>query len=190
MSVKDLAKGRRTIRKFTQKEIPATLLESYVELARLSPSGANLQPLKYSIVQQSEIVNAVFPYTKWAGYLGGSYTPEDCEKPTAFIAVLKDTRIPSTMAEFDAGAAIMAIHLAAEEDGIGCCIMGAIDRENICRVLGIPQELELMYMVALGYKKESPVYVDMEQENVKYFVENGTLKVPKRTLSEILMKFS
>lgn len=189
MSVTELAKNRRTIRKFSQKAIPATLLESYVEIARLSPSGANLQPLKYAILQSPEKVSAVFPYTKWAGYLGGSYTPKEAERPTAFIAVMKDTRIPSAMAEFDAGAAIMTMNLAAEEDGIGCCIMGAIDRENICRILGIPQELELMYLVALGYKQEFPTYVDMEQDNVKYFVENGTLTVPKRTLSEVFMKF-
>lgn len=189
MAVKELAKNRRTIRKFSQKEISASLLESYVEIARLSPSGANLQPLKYGIVQSPEKVSAVFPYTKWAGYLGGSYTPNEQERPVAFVAVMKDTRIPSTMAEFDAGAAVMAINLAAEEDGIGCCIMGAIDRENICRILDIPQELELMYLIALGYKQEFPTYVDMEQDDVKYFVENGTLTVPKRTLSEVLMKF-
>ena len=92
MSVKELAKSRRTIRKFSQKEISASLLESYIEIARLSPSGANLQPLKYAVVQSPEKVSAVFPYTKWAGYLGGSYTPTEAEKPTAFIAVMKDTR--------------------------------------------------------------------------------------------------
>ncbi len=188
MQVLECAKSRRTIRKFLDKPISEEVLKGYIDAARLAPSGANFQPLKYAIVQSEKMVSAVFDNVKWAGYLKGAYTPEKEERPTAYIAVFHDTAIPGTMAEFDAGAAIMTINLAAEADGIGCCIMGAIDRENICRILGTPPELKLMYIIALGYKKEHPVYVEMEQSKVEYYLENDTLHVPKRKNTEILIK--
>ncbi len=189
MSLRDLILNRRTIRKFTQKEISKETLLSYIDLARLSPSSANLQPLKYAIITEKHMVDAVFAHTKWAGYLNGTYMPQETEKPTAFICVLKDETIPSNGAEFDAGAAVMTINLLAENDGIGCCIMGAIDRTEICKILNAPQECALMYVLALGMKGETPKFVDLENKDVKYFLENGQIHVPKRKRSEILIKF-
>ena len=188
MSVKKRIAERRTIRKFSQNKIPEDLLVSYIELAGLAPSGANLQPLKYVLIQSAELTNAVFEYVKWAGYLNGAHTPLDDERPVAYIAIMHDKNISSTMTEFDAGAAAMSIILAAEEDGIGCCIMGAIDRENICRIMKTPENLNLMYILALGYKKEHPVCTEMLDGNVKYYLSNGIITVPKRKISDILTK--
>ncbi len=188
MPLSKILQNRRTIRKFKQEPISCSQLERYVEIARLSPSGANLQPLKYVIVQSEEQVAAVFKETKWAGYLNGSYTPSDLEQPTAFIAVFCDSHIPDTMAEFDAGAAIMSINILAEEDGLGCCIMKSIHRENICKILNTDDNLRLMYVVALGYKGEHPECVDITDGDIKYYIENDVLKVPKRKKSEVLVK--
>lgn len=189
MSVKKALENRRTVRKFLGKAISDELLVSYIDTARLSPSAANLQPLKYAVVTEKDAVSAVFENVKWAGYLE-DYAPKQEEIPTAFIAIFKDKNIPSKYAEFDAGAAIMAMNLLAEEDGIGCCIMGAIHRENICQILKTPENLELLYVLAMGYKKENPKFVDLETEDIKYFLENGQLTVPKRKLSDILIKIS
>ena len=188
MSIKNLMKTRRTIRKFTSEEISEELLISYIDCARLAPSGANLQPLKYAVINKEESVASILEYVKWAAYLKGMHEPNKDEVPTAFIAVFKDKNIASSMAEFDAGAAAMSINLAAEEDGIGCCIMGAIDRPNICRLLNTDDNLELMYLIALGYKKEQPASTDLENGDVKYFLKDGQLIVPKRRLKDVIVK--
>lgn len=189
MSLEKLILNRRTIRKFTQKPILKETLLSYIDLARLSPTGANLQPLKYAVITEKETVDKIFPLTKWAGYFGGAYTPNETERPTAFILVFHDEAIPGASAEFDAGAAIMTINLLAEKDGIGCCIMGAIEREKICALLGTPEGLRLMYALALGYKGETPTFVELEGEDVKYFLKNDQIHVPKRKKNEILINF-
>ena len=62
-------KNRRTVRKFTQEEIPNEKLVELVNLARLAPYGANVQPLKYVIIQEKSLRDRIFPHTKWAGYL-------------------------------------------------------------------------------------------------------------------------
>ena len=68
MSVKALIKARRTVRKFTDKPIPENLLVSYINCARLAPSAANMQVLKYVIIQSREQVSEIMPHVKWAVY--------------------------------------------------------------------------------------------------------------------------
>ncbi len=54
-------------------------------------------------------------------------------------------------AKNDLGAAAMTICYAAEEQGIGSCIIGLFDREKICALLDIPAEKPFATLVALGY---------------------------------------
>ncbi len=188
MSVLKLLTERRTIRKFSDKKIPESLIEKYINVARLAPSAANLQPLKYVSVTKSETVEEILKYLKWAGYLKGEYTPENNEIPQAFIVVLNDKRASSPYSQFDAGAAIMSISIAAEEDGVGSCIIGSVDRDEVMKLLDIGENFELLYVIAMGYKKENPEFVEMENDNVKYYLDNKTLKVPKRKLCDVLIK--
>ena len=102
--------------------------------------------------------------------------------------MFRDESIPGGTAEFDAGAAIMTINLLAEADGLGCCIMGAIERDAICALLNIPDGMKLMYALALGVKGETPKFVDLQDDNIKYFLENDQIHVPKRKINEILIK--
>ena len=177
--------ARRTVRKFKQMPISAEQLASYVNAARLAPSAANLQPLRYVAVHTPEMCEKLFPLLKWAGYLNGAYTPAESERPTAYVAVCADTSVRNTYWEVDAGAAIENLILAALEDGVGACWMGAIDRPAIRELLALPEHLELRYVVALGYPAEQPQEVAFDGD-VKYYLDGDTLCVPKRTLEDVL----
>lgn len=185
--MKELIKSRRTIRKFSQEPIPEEKLTSYVEAARVAPSGANLQPLKYIVVSSAEMSNRMFPQVKWAGYLAPEYNPKDDERPTAYIVVCADTEIRKNGYEIDVGASVENIILSALSDGVGACWMAAIDRDEIRKLLEIPERMEIPCLVALGYPKESPKEVDVTTD-IKYYLENETLCVPKRSMEEVLIK--
>ena len=188
MEFQTLIRARRTIRKFEQNPVSKEQLHRYIDAARLAPSAANLQPLKYVSVSSPEVCEKLFFLTRWAGYLE-DYTPKDGERPTAYIAVCADLNIRKNGYELDAGAAAENIILSALSDGVGACWMGAIDYQKISELLGLDENLKLLYVIALGYPKESPSEVEMEDENVKYFIgEDGTLKVPKRSLDEVIIK--
>lgn len=183
----ELISGRRTVRKFTREPIPDELLRKYVDAARLAPSGANLQPLKYVIVKSEAVVAEVTKNVRWAAYIAPEGNPKKDEEPTAYIAVAADTDIKKSGWEADVGAAVMSLLLAAEEDGVGCCWMQAINYEEISRILQLPKNLRLCCVVALGKKAEQPVSVTAKNGEIKYYKdENGVLKVPKRPLEEIL----
>ncbi len=187
MSVYELILKRRTVRKFTQEKIASHILEKMVDAARLAPSGANMQPLKYIIVDQDEKVKSVFELVKWAAYIAPNGTPEENQRPVAFIAVLADTHIRKSGYELDAGAAIQNILLTAKEEGIGSCWMGAIDRVKIGEVLKIHERFTLISVIALGYEGETPI-AENETGSMKYYKdEEDILHVPKRKLSDIIV---
>ncbi len=186
MNVYEAILKRRTIRKFTQQTIDRDILKKLVNAARVAPQGANLQPLKYIIIDEQTLLPAIFETTKWAGYLYPHATPEAEERPVAYIVILNDLNIKKAGWEIDAGAAIENLILAAMQEEIGTCWLGAIDRNKIKEILNIPNQYHVESMVALGYPKEQPV-MEERNENIKYYKDNqGILHVPKRTFDEVV----
>jgi nitroreductase len=176
---------RRTVRKYTRQSVPKVVLEKCVDAARLSPSGMNRQPLKYIIVNDEELLTKVFGVTSWAGYLA-DYEPSEGEMPRAYIVVLLDKEIRKSCGH-DAGIAVMSISMVAYEEGLGSCILGAIERAKLRRVLKVPDDLEIVLAVALGYPAENPIVDRVKNGDVKYWLDNdNVLHVPKRELKDIV----
>lgn len=188
MDIKELIKSRRTIRKFRQEAISHDKLISYIENARVAPSAANLQPLKYAVVESGEMAEKMFPLVKFAGYLAPNYNPREGEHPVAYIVICGDESIKKAGYDIDVGAAAENIIISALADGIGTCWMAAIDREAIHKLLELPENLAISCVLAMGYPSESPKEVAMEDDNVKYYLEDETLCVPKRSMDEVLIK--
>lgn len=185
MNVREAILTRRTIRKFENRDVARSLLCGLVELASYAATGANLQPLKFKIADSAELCDRLFPCTKWAGYLEDG-TPAPEERPHAYIAVLGDTKIKKQF-ECDAGAAVTTMMLGAWEQGLATCWLGAIDRDKIARIMDIPQELAVVYLLAVGYPAQESRAVPI-QDSVKYWQDaDGVINVPKRGLDEILL---
>lgn len=188
MDINDIILSRRTIRKFSQKPLNTEQLIKYVNAARVAPSAANLQPLKYVIINTPDMADKMFPLVKWAGYLGGKYTPNDNERPVAYIAVLADTDIRKDGYDIDIGAAVENLILSALADGVGACWMAAIDYNKITELLDLPENLKLCCVVAMGYPAEAPKEVCLTDGGIKYFLDGDTLCVPKRSIEEVIVK--
>lgn len=148
---------RRTVRKYTKGSVPKDVLEKCVDAARLSPSGMNRQPLKYIIVNDEKLLAKVFSTTSWAGYLP-DYEPSEEEMPRAYIIVLLDKEMRKSCGH-DAGIAVMSISMVAYEEGLGSCILGTIERAKLRSALKIPDNLEIVLAVALGYPAENPIEI-------------------------------
>ncbi len=189
MNVYEAITARRTIRKFRQEPLQHYDLIKIIDCARLAPFGANLQPLKYMIIDDKAALEKIYPMTKWAGYLP-AWQPAENERPTAYIAVLNDTSIkPTEKSECDSGAAIMSMILEAQELGIGSCWLGAIDRAGIKKLLGIEDKLDVVYLLALGYPAQEGDVFEMRDDDVHYYFDDeGNVCVPKRKISDIIVK--
>ena len=177
--------NRRTIRKYTRKDVPEKVLLKCVDAARLSPSGANRQPLKYVTITDHELLKEVFSTLSWAGYLP-DYQPCEEEMPRAYIAILLDKNIRKNPGH-DAGIAAMSVSMVAYDEGLGSCILGAVDRERLRKILNVPDVFEIVLVVALGYPAENPVVDKMKDGDIKYWLDkNRILHVPKRDLENIV----
>jgi nitroreductase len=106
--------------------------------------------------------------------------------PRAYIVILLDEEISRTP-NYDAGIAAMSISMVAYDEGLGSCILGAVDREKLREILNVPEGLAVALVVALGYPAENPVVETVKDGDIKYWLdENGVLHVPKRDLKDIV----
>lgn len=185
-NVFDLAVTRRTIRRFKPDAVPRELLERLVEAGRLAPSAANLQPLEFIVVDGDGPKGEVFPCLKWAAYIAPAGDPGPGERPAAYILTLVNTKIREAMFEYDVGAAMENMILAALGEGVGSCWMLSIDRDRLRAVLGVPEHYRVDSVLALGYPAEEPV-PEVMAESCRYWKdEEGRLHVPKRARAEVI----
>ncbi len=188
--LEDLVRKNRSYRRFHQ-DVPVDLetLRALVNLARLSASGSNLQPLKYILSCEPETNARIFPHTRWAGYLKDWPGPAEGERPAAYIVILGDTEIRKSFG-CDHGIAAQSIMLGAAERGLGGCMIGSIDRSELRQVLGIPDHCEILLVLALGKPKETVVLEEVGPDgDIRYYRDAGGVHhVPKRSLSELILQ--
>ena len=189
MSMRDLVLISRSFRRFYESaQIPRQTLEELVDLGRLCPSGSNLQPLKYCIVNTPEKAAQVFQTLSWAGYLPDWDGPKEGERPAAYIVILGDTAI-SKGPYCDHGISAQTNMLGAAERGLGGCIIGSIKRDQLREILGLPAHLEILLALALGKPVEKVILEDIGADgSIKYYRdERHAHHVPKRKLTDVII---
>ncbi|NQT47150.1 MAG: nitroreductase family protein [Candidatus Omnitrophica bacterium] len=187
--IKDLILKNRSFRRFHQDTtIKLEALRELLDLARLSPSAANLQPLKYIISCDTKKNESIFPHLKWAGYLKDWPGPVEGEKPSAYIIILCDIQISKTI-DCDHGIAAHSIMLGAREKGLGGCIIASIDHNSLRKSLNIEERYEILLVLALGKPKEDVVLDEVRSDGkIKYWRDSeGTHHVPKRSLDDLIL---
>ena len=186
---KEMVRKTRSYRRFYQDvDVSLETLRELVDLARLASSGRNMQPLKYALCADRATNAAIFATLAWAGYLRDWGGPVEGERPAAYIVVLGDTTLSKSFG-VDEGIAIQNIMLGATERGLGGCILGSVQREQVRQILDIPTQYEILHVLALGKPKETVVLETIGPDgDVKYWRDQaGVHHVPKRRLEDIIV---
>ncbi len=189
MSFKELVLKNRSYRRFDHSHmISRDQLVSLIDLARQTPSAANLQPLKYHISVKTELNQRIYGCLSWAAYLKNWDGPLPDERPAAYITILLDTTIKDEL-DCDHGIAAQTILLGAAEQNISGCILASIQRNNLCEILELPDHLKILLVLALGKGKEIIKLEKInDQGDIRYWRdENQVHHVPKRSLKEIII---
>ena len=189
--LKELVLKNRSYRAFDEsRPITERDMRELIELARFVPSGMNNQPLRYRIVSTPEELAKMYANTRYAAALSIKLPPEG-QKPTGFIAILRDTEAgsPEGLALKDCGIAAQTILLAATEMGFGGCMLGSFDPERLSADLSIPSRYQPLLVLALGTPAEEIVTEDARDPgNVTYYRDAENVHhVPKRKLEDILL---
>jgi len=154
MQFKNVFLGRRSIRKYKDKELPVSLVGEILDLARFSPSSGNLQNWKVVIVtdldKRQEIADACLQQD-WM-----------VEAPV-FLAICNDYKdvrkhygkIGKMFSIQNCANFAFAVTLCATEFGVSSCWIGAFDNEAIHRILEIPEDMDPEIILTLGYANET-----------------------------------
>ncbi len=151
MDIQKAVKKRRSIRKYQPFEIPEENLMRVLEAGRLSPSGGNQQPWHFILVTKPEAREK----------LRTAYSANWFIEAPAILVVCADPfeawarRDGEEYWKVDAAIAMQSMVLAATEEGLGTCWIGAFDEKEAKKALGIPEGVRVVAMTPLGYPAET-----------------------------------
>ena len=152
----ELAQARQSDRAYeVGRPIDREVLDRILEAGRLAPSACNGQPWHFTVVTEPALLLDV---AKATSSIGLNRFVKD--SAALVLITLEPTNITSRLGcnikdkDFpimDLGIAASYITLAAEDEGVGSCILGWFDEKKIKELVGIPQNRRLMLIVSLGY---------------------------------------
>jgi nitroreductase len=187
--ISELVEANRSCRRFYEDhQVGLKTLEELVDLARLSASGANLQPLKYILACQPDVNAEIFSCLAWAGYLKDWPGPEPGERPSGYIVILGDTTISKEFG-VDHGIAGQSMLLGARDKGLAGCMLGSINRKDLRPILNIESHLKILLVLAIGKPKEEVVIETVGADgNIRYWRDAQAVHhVPKRALTDLIV---
>ena len=147
----DSIKARRSVRKFRSDQVPDDLIEKILEAGQWAPSGLNNQAWRFAVVTDRATIEKISGLTRYAKIVLAAQV---------LIPVFLDTA-GSYHREKDIqsiGACLQNMLLEIHALGLGAVWLGEIIKSNepIKKILGLPEELELMAVIAMGYPDETP----------------------------------
>ena len=150
MNFLDLVHERYSVRKFKSDMIEDAKLQAILEAGRVAPTACNMQPQKIYVVKSEENrkkLSAVCRFT--------------FDAPVVLVIAYdkdrdwKNKRIPGySSGETDAAIVCTHMMLAAWEQGIGSCWVGAFSNEAIEEALALPENIRVTAMLPIGYAAE------------------------------------
>lgn len=187
--MKDLVLKNRSYRRFYEDvPVDCQTLRDLVGLARLSASAANKQPLRYMLSCTRERNALIFPNLAWAAHLKDWDGPPEGERPSAYVVMLADKELSANY-HWDAGICSQSILLGAVEKGLGGCIIASVNKPGLKQALEIPDQYEIVFVLAIGKPKEKVVIDPLGPDgDIKYWRDtDGTHHVPKRSLEDLII---
>ena len=149
MDALELLKSRRSIRKYKSTPIEDEKIKKCLEAARWAPSASNKQPWEFIIVKDEKVRKKfaeIHPYAKFVA-----------ESPVVFVP-LTNPEIHAKYHMSDTGSSIMHFMIEAHSLGLGTCwagVIGASFEPELKKLLNIPDHLNIMAIVALGYPDQT-----------------------------------
>lgn len=183
-------KNTRSHRRFTEKTIKNEEILKILEGARFAASTKNAQFLRYSYTIDDEKCQKLFSAIALGGLLKNEDKATLEERPRAFILIStkKDIKFPDSRVYYDIGLASQNIILIAGELGYGACIVMSYNKKAFEEILELPENYDSKAVIILGESKDIVKLIDSkDEEDTKYFIENGVHHVPKLKLDELII---
>lgn len=149
MELLQLMKKRCSVRKFEDRPIEEEKLLYVLEAARVAPSACNYQPWRFIVIKDRDLMKRIAP-----AWVTEANTP-------AVIVACGDHRQAwrrrdgKDHCDIDIAIAVDHMTLAAAEAGLGTCWICSFDAFQCTIALELPDQLEPMVLLPIGYPAES-----------------------------------
>jgi len=170
MELIDAILGRRSIRKYKEKDVEDEKIRKILEAAIWAPSSGNTQTWRFYIVRDERIKRELS-----ASALNQRHIRES---PVVIVVGYDMQEMYSAYRERgvtlyaiqDAAAATQNMLLRAYDLGLGTCWVGAFDENEVSRILDLPKYVRPVAIVTVGYPAERGVSTRKSLESVVKFV--------------------
>jgi nitroreductase len=157
MNVSEAIRKRYSCRVYQEKAIEKEKLVQILEAARLAPSAKNMQDWRFVVVAEKRQKQRVAKATN---------RPEVFEKAGVIIAACSNSdcvmKCGQAIGPIDVAIALEHIALQATELGLGTCWIGSFDAKEVKAILGIPENVVVIELMALGYAADRQAEVKRE----------------------------
>ena len=131
------------VRGYQDKPVPAEVVRRIVEAGQLTASAKNEQPWHFVVVEDRETLRQIGSLART-----GPYT---AQAPLAIAVVTEKT----PFAVSDASRAIQSMILTAWADGVGSNWVGFMGLDEVKKLLGIPETLDILAVLPFGYPAQA-----------------------------------
>lgn len=161
MDTLEAIKTRRSVRKFSSREIEPEKLREVLEAARMAPSWANLQCWRFLVVEDAAVRQKVADlsyyeaFFKPLGYKSNPARKALAQAPVVIIACADPSQSGDVREQpyylTDVGIAAQNLMLAAHALGLGSVFVGIFDEAQLKELLGISPQLRIVGLFPIGY---------------------------------------
>jgi len=148
----EIIQKRKSIRGYENKAVEEEKLTYVLEAFRLAPSAKNLQPWKLIVINKKEIIDSLVPACRNQAFIS--------QAPVVIAVCAIEKEAYGMMGGFlnsypvDIGIAFEHLILAAAEQGLGTCWIGAFTEIEVKKILNVPDEIRVVALTPLGYPSQ------------------------------------
>jgi nitroreductase len=155
MSMIDLLRTRRSIRKYTKDRIDGSITSVLMEALLRSPSSRNINPWEFILVDDRELLSKLARTREH-----GSSHLQDA---ALGIVVVADSKRSDVWVE-DCSIAAILVQITAHDLGLGSCWIQIRNRDHspamsaeryVQELLGLPEHVKVECMVSIGHPGET-----------------------------------
>ena len=176
-----LVQQRQSDRAFdSDRIVEKEKLERILEAGRLSPSACNAQPWHFIVVDDPELKNKVADATS-TKMLGLNHFTK--QAPVHIVIVEEKENFSGgfgswvkdkNFAHVDLGIVAAHICLAAENEGLGSCILGWFNEDKMRKLLNIPSGKRVILDIIIGYSTQEKR--DKKRKSIEQVVSYNSYK--------------
>lgn len=161
MEFSNLVTDRYSVRNYEAKKVEEDKLKAILEAGRVAPSAHNIRPIKLIVVQSNEGLTKI---KKAANAHGAPLVIITCGDTKTAAVRPADGR---SLVDVDTSIVTDHMMLQAFDLGLGTCWIGAFDPKIIREEFKIPDYLEPIHLLAVGYSAGEPISQEKHNERRK-----------------------